>query len=45
MIVAKDENLIDEATFLAFQQRHDQCLKLLNGYIMFIKKKKSDELK
>jgi len=45
MIVAKDENLIDEATFLAFQQRHDQCLKLLNGYIMFIKKKKSDKLK
>lgn len=44
MIIAKDENYIDDKVFKSFQNDYDQCLKLLNGYIAFIKKKKNDEL-
>jgi four helix bundle protein len=44
MIIARDENYIDDAVFKSFQNDYDQCLKLLNGYIFFIKKKKNDEL-
>ena len=44
MIIALDEHIINEETFNVFKQDHDQCLKLLNGYIAFIKKKKSNEL-
>ena len=44
MIIAKDENLISDETFQSFQAEYDQCLKLLNGYIHFIKKKKNNEL-
>jgi four helix bundle protein len=44
IIIARDENYIDEETFKSFQNDYDQCLKLLNGYIYFIKKKKNDEL-
>jgi four helix bundle protein len=44
MIIARDENYIDDAVFKSFQNDYDQCLKLLNGYISFIKKKKNDEL-
>jgi four helix bundle protein len=44
MIIARDENYIDNETFKSFQHDYDQCLKLLNGYISFIKKKKNDEL-
>ncbi|MFB9844496.1 four helix bundle protein [Mucilaginibacter ginsenosidivorans] len=44
MIIAKDENLITDDVFNAFQADYDQCMKLLNGYILFIKKKKNNEL-
>jgi hypothetical protein len=44
MIIARDENYIDDKTLKSFQNDYDQCLKLLNGYISFIKKKKNDEL-
>ncbi|QEC80541.1 four helix bundle protein [Mucilaginibacter ginsenosidivorax] len=44
MIIARDENYINDAVFKSFQNDYDQCLKLLNGYISFIKKKKNDEL-
>ncbi|MDN3582210.1 four helix bundle protein [Mucilaginibacter flavus] len=44
MIIARDENYINDETFRSFQDDYDQCLKLLNGYIHFIKKKKNDEL-
>ena len=43
-IVAKDEKLISEDIFDAFQSKYDQALKLLNGYILFIKRKKNNEL-
>ena len=44
IIVAQDEGFIPEETFVNFQQEYDQCLKLLNGYIQFIKRKKNNEL-
>jgi len=44
MIIAKDEEFITGDVFSSFQADYDQCLKLLNGYIQFIKKKKNNEL-
>lgn len=44
MIIARDENYVNDELFKSFQNDYDQCLKLLNGYIHFIKKKKNDEL-
>jgi len=44
MIIAKDEDFITEDIFNSFQADYDQCLKLLNGCIQFIKKKKNNEL-
>jgi hypothetical protein len=44
MIIALDENIISEETLQSFQLEYDQCLKLLNGYILYIKKKKNNEL-
>jgi len=44
MIVALDEKLISPEIFKSFQEEYDQSLKLLNGYIQFIKKKKNNEL-
>jgi len=44
MIIAKDEGMITDETFNSFQSSYDQCFKLLNGYIQFIKKKKNNEL-
>lgn len=44
MIIAKDENIIPDDIFYSFQAEYEQCLKLLNGYIQFIKRKKNNEL-
>ena len=44
MIIAKDENFISEGIFESFQSEYEQSLKLLNGYIQFIKRKKNNEL-
>jgi four helix bundle protein len=44
IIIAKDENIISEDVFDSFQSEYMQCLKLLNGYIQFIKRKKNNEL-
>jgi four helix bundle protein len=44
IIVARDEEFISEEAFINFQQEYDHCLKLLNGYIQFIKRKKNNEL-
>jgi four helix bundle protein len=44
MIVALDEQYISGESFKSFEAEHDYCLRLLNGYIAFIKKKKSNEL-
>jgi len=44
MVVAMDEGYISNETFTSFQTEHDYCLKLLNGYIHFIKQKKNNEM-
>jgi len=38
-----DEGYITNETFKLFEQEYNHCLKLLNGYIQFIKRKKNDE--
>ena len=44
IIIAKDENMISEEVYNSFKTEYEQCLKLLNGYIQFIKRKKNNEL-
>jgi len=44
MIIASDEGYISDETFKVFESEFDQCLRLLNGYIQFIKRKKNNEL-
>lgn len=44
LLVACDENIISEETLKDFQTDYDSCLKLLNGYILYLKKRKVDEL-
>ena len=44
IIIAKDEGIISEDPFNAFYAEYELCLKLLNGYIQFIKRRKNDEL-
>ena len=44
MIIALDEKYVSDEVFRLFQMEYDQCLKLLNGYMLFIKKKKNNEL-
>lgn len=44
LIVALDNNLISEEDLQLFQVEYDSCLRLLNGYIQYLKKKKVDEL-
>jgi len=45
LLVAYDENIISEETLNNFQTEYDSCLRLLNGYIQYLKKKKVDEIK
>jgi len=45
MLVAYDEKIITEQTLNDFQTEYDSCLRLLNGYIQYLKKKKVDEIK
>jgi four helix bundle protein len=44
IIIAKDESMISDDIFNTFYTEYELCLKLLNGYIQFIKRKKNDEL-
>jgi four helix bundle protein len=44
LIVALDDKLISEEDLQTFQLEYDSCLRLLNGYIQYLKKKKVDEL-
>jgi four helix bundle protein len=45
LLIAYDENIITEEILNNFQIEYDSCLRLLNGYIQYLKKKKVDELK
>jgi four helix bundle protein len=44
MLIAVDENIIKIDDLENFQLEHDSCLRLLNGYIQYLKKRKVDEL-
>jgi len=44
LMIAFDEKIIREEILLSFQTEYDSCLRLLNGYIQYLKNKKSDEL-
>jgi len=44
LIVAFDDKIITENELQLFKIEYESCLKLLNGYIQYLKKKKIDEL-
>ncbi|GAB2978815.1 four helix bundle protein [Mucilaginibacter puniceus] len=44
LIVALDNKFITDDDLQLFQLEYDSCLRLLNGYIQYLKKKKVDEL-
>lgn len=41
VIIARDEDYISEETLLAFRKHHHITLKILNGYIKYLKEAKS----
>nr|WP_231876089.1 four helix bundle protein [Mucilaginibacter sp. L294] len=43
LIVALDEKIISEETLQSFQPEYESCLKLINGYIQYLKSKKMGE--
>jgi len=44
LIIALDDKIITEHELQQFKVEYESCLKLLNGYIQYLKKKKIDEL-
>lgn len=44
LMIALDEQFITEGKLQQFQVEYDSCLKLLNGYIQYLKRKKVDGL-
>lgn len=44
LIIAFDDKIIQEEELQSFKIEYESCLKLLNGYIQYLKKKKVDEL-
>ncbi|MFW5793584.1 MAG: four helix bundle protein [Bacteroidota bacterium] len=44
LICALDEGYIQEQLLSEFRNSYDQCLKLLNGYISYLKKQKMSKL-
>jgi len=43
MIIAVDEKIIETETMQIFQTEYELCLKLINGYILYLKTKKKDD--
>jgi four helix bundle protein len=43
LIVALDEKIISEEVLDSFQPDYESCLKLINGYIQYLKSKKTGE--
>ncbi len=43
LICAKDCGYIDSETLKQYKQKYDVCLKLLNGYILFLKSQKNKD--
>src|ERR1700712_1455078 len=44
LLIAYDESIISEESLNDFQTEYNSCLRLLNGYIQYLKKKKVDEM-
>ena len=44
LMIALDEKIIGEEVLLSFQTEYESCLRLLNGYIQYLKSKKADDL-
>jgi four helix bundle protein len=42
LIIALDEEIITNETLQQFQAEYDSCLKLINGYIQYLKTKKGE---
>ncbi|WPU97507.1 four helix bundle protein [Mucilaginibacter sp. cycad4] len=42
LIIALDEEIITNETLQQFQAEYDSCLRLINGYIQYLKSKKVD---
>lgn len=42
LIIALDSNFINEATYTSFKYDCEECMKMLNGYIAYLKKKASE---
>lgn len=42
LIIALDEQMITEETLNTFQPEYESCLKLINGYIQYLKSKKAE---
>ena len=42
MLIALDEGIINDETFQTYQIDHEICLKLINGYILYLKNKKGE---
>ena len=42
LITAFDEEYINESQLAGYREIFNRCLKLLNGYILFLKNKKAD---
>ena len=40
LIIALDEQIITNEMLLTFQAEYDSCLRLINGYIQYLKSKK-----
>jgi four helix bundle protein len=40
LIVARDENYIDEAKLKELRSQYDRCLKLINGFVKYLKNRK-----
>lgn len=43
LICALDENYINQTTFDKFENHYDEILKMLNGYISYLKKRKEED--
>lgn len=43
LIIALDEKIIADDVLPSFQSDYETCLKLLNGYIQYLEKKKVDD--
>ncbi|RFZ84195.1 four helix bundle protein [Mucilaginibacter terrenus] len=45
LIIALDEKIITEEELSHFQAEYDSCLRLINGYIQYLKSKKQENSK